>query len=72
MHLRFPRDIRSFRGHGVVEQDLQARIGEKMLVHHIRRRQDDDRVRVIKSGSISVSQGSFRRGGDGGPSKSEW
>ena len=67
MHLRFPRNIRSFRGHGLVEQDLRARTGEKVLVQHIlRRRQDDDRVRVIKNGSMRVSQGSFRRGREGG------
>ena len=66
MHLRFPRNIRSFRGHGLVEQDLRARTGEKVLVQHIRRQQDDDRIRVIQSGSMRVSQGSFRRGGDGG------
>ena len=35
MHLKFLRNIMNSRSHRVVEQDIRARIGAKVLVKHI-------------------------------------
>ena len=59
---KIPDEYRSSRRHGVVEQDLRARTGGKVLVQHILQRQ----VREIRSRSTRVPQVRWWRGGGGG------